>query len=416
VADAVGRLPSIDGYACVGFDFRAAPAEVLSGLQEPDPGSAAIRFLEESGADEVIVLQTCNRFEIYIYAHDPRGPISRLRDVVERRAGAGRATILTGSEAVLHIFRVASGLESMVIGEYEILSQVRDAALRAGDAGSAGPMLRLLFERAVRAGRRARSETGISRGSVSVARLAVEEITNRLPRESRVLVVGAGRVGSSIASYLKAAGFSDVSIANRTFERAASLASRLGYRALPLEDLERALRSADAVVVAVSSPFPLITREMMPPSDVLVLDISIPGAVERPSGQPTVELLTIDSLLGLAEENRRRRTIEAEDASKIALEEEEEFEDYLRRMAADEVVRSFMERAESIRAAELERAVRILGWEDRREVLEAMTKAIINKVSAPVIEVMRDAGRRGDRDLLELLRSAFEERAQDAEA
>jgi len=277
-------------------------------------------------------------------------------------------------------------------------------------------MLRLLFERAVRAGRRARSETGISRGSVSVARLAVEEITNRLPRESRVLVVGAGRVGSSIASYLKAAGFSDVSIANRTFERAASLASRLGYRALPLEDLERALRSADAVVVAVSSPFPLITREMMPPSDVLVLDISIPGAVERPSGQPTVELLTIDSLLGLAEENRRRRAIEAEDASRIALEEEEEFEDYLRRMAADEVVRSFMERAESIRAAELERAVRILGWEDRREVLEAMTKAIINKVSAPVIEVMRDAGRRGDRDLLELLRSAFEERAQDAEA
>ncbi|MGC9190169.1 MAG: glutamyl-tRNA reductase, partial [Conexivisphaera sp.] len=332
---------------------------------------------------------------------------SRLRRLIGRRAG-DEVYMLLGQEAVLHLFRIASGLESMVVGEYEILSQVRDALLRSSSAGSAGPMMKALFERAIRAGRRARSETGISRGSTSVARLAAEEISRRFPRGSRVLVVGAGHMGSSIASYLRDAGFTDVIIANRSFDRAASLASRLGYRAIQLDDLGRAMRSADAVVVAVSSPSPVITEDMIPSSDVLLLDISIPGAVERSTSHPPSQLLTIDDLVGLAEENRRRRIVEAEEAGRVAAEEAVSFEDYLRDMAADDVIRSFMEKAESIRSAELERAMRILGMDDRAEVLEAMTKAIVNKVSAPIIEALRDAGRRGDRELLERLKAVFD--------
>ncbi|MGC8555555.1 MAG: glutamyl-tRNA reductase [Conexivisphaera sp.] len=402
-----GRLPTIQGYACIGLDFRAASSDVLSGLQEPDPGSASLRFLEESGADEALLLQTCNRFEIYVYSGDPRASIERLRDRLERRAGGAGALALIGRDAVLHLFRVASGLESMVVGEYEILGQVRDAAARAADAGSAGPMLSMLFDRAVRVGRRVRSETGISRGSVSVARLAADEVARRVGRGSRVIVVGAGHMGSSIASYLRDAGFEDVLIANRTFEKAASLASRLGYRAIQLGDLGRAMRQAAPVVLAVSSPTPLVTEDMIPPSDLLVLDISIPGVVERPRSRVTASLLTIDDLMGLAEENRLRRAREAEAAAAIVEEEVVRFEEQLRRIAADEVIRSFMERAEAIRASELERALRIMGAEDKREVLEAMTKAIVNKVSAPIIDVLRDAGSRGDEELLERIRSAF---------
>ncbi|MGB9734382.1 MAG: glutamyl-tRNA reductase [Conexivisphaera sp.] len=406
-AEGRAHLPSIGGYACVGVDFRAASAAVLSALQEPDPGSASLRFLEESDADEVVLLQTCNRFEVYMYSRDPVESSSRLRRLIGRRAG-DEVYMLLGQEAVLHLFRIASGLESMVVGEYEILSQVRDALLRSSAAGSAGPMMKALFERAIRAGRRARSETGISRGSTSVARLAAEEISRRFPRGSRVLVVGAGHMGSSIASYLRDAGFTDVIIANRSFDRAASLASRLGYRAIQLDDLGRAMRSADAVVVAVSSPSPVITEDMIPSSDVLLLDISIPGAVERSTSHPPSQLLTIDDLVGLAEENRRRRIVEAEEAGRVAAEEAVSFEDYLRDMAADDVIRSFMEKAESIRSAELERAMRILDMDDRAEVLEAMTKAIVNKVSAPIIEALRDAGRRGDRELLERLKAVFD--------
>ena len=399
-----GHVPSIDGYVCVGVDFRAATAAILSALQEPDPGAASLRFLEESSADEVVVLQTCNRFEVYAYSRDPLKSSSSLRRLIGRRAGDG-VYVFLGRDAVLHLFRIAAGLESMVVGEYEILGQVRDALLRSS---AAGPMMKALFDRAVRAGRRARLETGISRGSMSIARLAAEEIARRFPRDSRVLIVGAGHMGSSIASYLRDAGFTDVTIANRTFERAASLASRLGYRAIQLGDLGRALRSADAVVVAVSSPSPVITEDMMPPSEALFLDISIPGAVERSAVRPPSLLLTIDDLVGLAEENRLRRAQEAQEAGRVVAEEVEYFEEYLKDMAADDVIRSFMERAESIRSAELGRALRILGLDGRAEVLEAMTKAIVNKVSAPIIEALRDAGRRGDREFLERLKAIFE--------
>ncbi len=387
------------------MDYRLASSEVLSALQEPDPGSASLRFLEESGADEVVLLQTCNRFEIYLYSRDPEESLGRIKHYLVRRARVEPYELM-GREAVVHLFRVASGLESMVVGEYEILGQVRDAFLRSSSAGSAGPMMKALFDWAVKAGRRARAETGISRGSVSLARLAVEEVSRRLKRRGRVLVVGAGHMGSLIASYLREAGFEDVVIANRTYERAASLASRLGYRAIGLDDLARALEEVDAVLVAVSSPSPLIRRGMLRPGRI-VLDISIPGAVERGPCQGNV--LTIDDLLGLADENRRRREREAEEAGRIVEVEAEEFESHVRRMAADDVIRSFMERAESIRANELERALRIIGRTEEAEVLEAMTKAIVNKVSAPIIELLRDAGARGDRELLGRAKALLDE-------
>lgn len=409
MAVAGGRPSPIDGYACVGVDFRSASTEVLSALQEPDPGAAATRLLEELGADEVAILQTCNRFEVYLYSRsrDPMAQAARLREIIGRRGGGG-AFALAGFDAVVHLFRVASGLESMVVGEHEILGQVRDAAERAIEAGSAGPMLRMLFERAVRVGRRVRTETGVSRGSVSVARLAVDMISRRLGPGSRLLVIGAGHMGSLIASYLRDAGFSDITIANRTFGRAASLASRLGYRAVPLEDLRRALASADAAIVAVSSPSPVITEDMMPASDLLILDVSVPRAVERPSARPTVQVLTIDDLVDLAEDNRLRRMAEAERAASIVMEEAGRFEGQLMGAIADGVIRSLMERAERVRELELERALRILGMEDGRGVLDAMTKAIVNKVSAPIIEMLRELGRRGDAELLERLRGALE--------
>jgi len=134
----------------------------------------------------------------------------------------------------------------------------------------------------------------------------------------------------------------------------------------------------------------------------------VPRAVERPSARPTVQVLTIDDLVDLAEDNRLRRAAEAERAASIVMEEAGRFEGQLMGAIADGVIRSLMERAERVRELELERALRILGMEDGREVLDAMTKAIVNKVSAPIIEMLRELGRRGDAELLERLRGALE--------
>ena len=358
-----------------------------------------------------MILQTCNRFEVYTYSDDPSLTSRKLGELLASEAGLETVVVCTGMDSARHLFRVSSSLDSMVVGEQEVLGQVSEALDIALSSGAAGPMLKLLFERAVRAGRRVRMETGISRGPVSIARIAVSEALRDLdPRRARVVVVGAGRVGTMVARYLRDAGVSAVTIVNRTVGKAERLALELGFDYSGLDSLSDLLRSADLVFIATSAPMRLLTKDMLPGRRMMIFDLSTHGNVDPEVGRSVgVTLRTIDDLRDLADENRRRRLAEAIKAGRIIEEELEALERSLATLAANEVLAPIMERAENIRRAELSRAIRLLDCDDREtEVLDAMSRAIVNKIMAPLIETVRRAAAEGELSLVEALKRSLD--------
>lgn len=408
-------MPSLalspERYTCASVSYKFASVPVLSKLQKSDPSSVSLRYMQLSSAREAVVLQTCNRFEVYTYSDDPSLTSRKLGELLASEAGLERVVVCTGMDSARHLFRVASSLDSMIVGEQEVLGQVSEALDAALSSGAAGPMLKLLFERAVRTGRRVRMETGISRGPVSIARIAVSEALRDLdPRKIRVVVVGAGRVGTMLAKYLRDAGISMATIVNRTVEKAERLALELGFEYAGLDRLPGLLRSADLVFIATSASTRLLTRGMLPARHMIIFDLSTHGNVDPGIAQSVgITLKTIDDLRDVADENRRRRFAEAVKAGKIIEEELEALERSLAALAANEVLAPIMERAERIRRTELSRAIRLLDCDDRGvEVLDAMSRAMMNKIMAPLIETVKRAAAEGELSLVEALKRSLD--------
>jgi glutamyl-tRNA reductase len=271
---------------------------------------------------EVVVLSTCNRTEVYravppagrsagstgVFDGLPGGLVSWL----EERAGLAGARLapfffrFDGWAAAAHLYKVACGLDSLIVGESQILGQVARAYAAAQEAGRAGAVISTLFQSAIRAGRRARAQTGIGRGPTSVSAAAVrraEEILGRLA-DARVLVLGAGEMGRLVLRRLRDGGTGSIGVVNRTFERAASAAARWGATAHPMTDLPGLLESCDALFSATSSPTPLLSAEMVGTAalrragrPLLIVDIALPRAIDpAASSLPGVRLLDLESL------------------------------------------------------------------------------------------------------------------------
>lgn len=350
-----------------------------------------------------VLLSTCNRLELYVAvpdADDARrrlvAGLARAARVSERELSAV-VTTATEERAVLHLCRVAAGLDSPILGEPQILAQVRSAAAASG----AGPLLSRLFASAVRAGRRARNETALGErpGSLALATVAlVEERVHDLAGR-RVLVVGAGAIGELVAASFRSREF-DVVVTSRTHGRAAALASRIGGRAAPIETLSAELAHADVLVSCTRSPRVVVTaRELAAArADVrgplVVVDLALPRDVD-----PAVAALSGCSLYDLDELNRRacaetRRTdADLAAAEAIAAEEAERFCAWRRSRVAAPAIASLRSRAEAIRAAELARMQAMLETLEPRErrAVETVTTQIVNKLlHAPTVRVKED--------------------------
>ncbi len=288
-----------------------------------------------------------------------------------------------------HLFRVASGVDSMVIGESQILSQLRQAYALAQEVDATGPLLNHLMDRALRVGKRARAETEIGVGNVSVASVAVSlagRVFNNLSRHS-VLLLGAGETGELTARHLLDAGVKDLRVANRTPERAVDLAGRLlRARAVPFEPLTENLRSVDIVMCATGAEKPVITasmvREVMERREgrlLVFLDLSVPRNVD-----PAVETIEqviaydIDSLQAVCEQARQRRQVEIARVDAIIKEEVEKFRQWYGWLEADTLLGALRRRFDDIRRQELERYGKKFRPEDL-ERLERFTESLTNK-------------------------------------
>lgn len=381
----------------VGLSHRTAPLEVRESIVfEPEQVLEALR---STRADEVLhetmILSTCNRTEVYSLSSDPTRAEAYVREFVSRFKGNDAMHARDYSyayrdrETARHLFRVAAGIDSMVLGEAEILGQVKEAYNLACEGGSAGVLLNRLLSAALRVGKRARAETAIGAGAVSIASAAVALTTKIFSdlSDKRILVVGAGDTGSLAARHFAKLRPAGLLIANRTLESAVAVAEELSGNALPLAELASALAVADVVVCATRFPGALIDadlvrRVMRPRGDrpLVIVDIAVPRNVD-----PAVDRLdsvfsySIDALQTIVDANLVRRRREVPRVEAIIDEEVDSFFKWVRSLEVTPVVRALRERFEQIRAEEVRRHERDFDGA-ARERLDALTQGLVNKL------------------------------------
>jgi glutamyl-tRNA reductase len=382
----------------LGANHRTAPAKVRDEVQmRPEEMATFYAHLQDKRdlIREIAVLSTCNRTEFYSLVSDRAAADHLLRETIYLHKGVthlsnGKYTYTwSGQEAVRHLFRVAAGVDSLMVGEPQILGQVREAFDLADQNRATGALLTRLFNTAVHVGKRSRTETEIGRGTVSVAYAAVEmaqKIFDRLERYP-VLVVGAGETGALAAKHFADANPKLLTVVNRTFERAQELAETLGGKARPWEELDEALAEARVVVTATGSPTPILDTKRMERvlrrssrGPMVVVDISNPRNVHpEVGGLDRVFLYDLDALESIADQNRIRRRKEIPKVEGIVAEEVDRFLAWLDSLEMVPVIRALRGRFEEIADKEMQRQVKNFHPSDR-EALQEYTRALLNKL------------------------------------
>jgi len=398
----------------VGLNHETASVAVREALAFPKERlpEALARIRAEAGLDEAMILSTCNRVEVYGRAQEPVGPavaafLARFHDrpLEELQPHLYR---LEGEEAVRHAFRVAASLDSMVLGEPQILGQVKEAYEAAEHAGSLGSVLNALRNRSVAAARRARTETSIGRNAVSVSHVAVElarKIWGEL-RDRSVLLVGAGKMSELAARQMVRDGARATVLGGRTFEKAEQLAAALGGRAAPFEALRAEMTQADIVISGTGAPGIVVRREDVEAAQagrrhrpLFLIDIAVPRDIDAGAARvPGVFLYDLDDIKSVAEANLRERKKEASAAEAILEEEIREFVEWRRSLEVVPLLVELRQRADEIRRAEVEKVRRRLGPlnPEQEQALEAATSAIVNKLLHPPTVHLKEMASNGE--------------------
>ena len=382
----------------VGTSHRHAPVELRERVAFGSGRAGEIAAMLADADSEAVALSTCNRTELYLACEDPAGALERGAGALATLAGLPAGELedslytLLDEAAVLHLFRVAAGLDSMMRGEGQILGQVRSAYEAAQEAGATGPALHRLFRQALKAGKRVRTETGIAENPASVSTAAAELVERVFEdiRGTNVLLLGAGKIGELAALELGARGASGIVVANRSLERATRLAERFGARATTLEALEEELVLADVVVASTSATGYLITAEQVDrvlagrrERPVFFVDIAVPRDLDPAINDlPGCYLYDIDDLQRVVAESADGRTEETDRAEAIVTDEAEQFRAWQRARDVVPAITSLRELAETIRAQEVARAEPRLGTLSPRErrAVESLTTQIVNKL------------------------------------
>ncbi|MCC7491519.1 MAG: glutamyl-tRNA reductase [Fimbriimonadaceae bacterium] len=395
-----------------GLNHRTAPVEVretlaFSAASLPD---ALAELQGQEPVAEAAILSTCNRAELYAVSPDPvagaEAMVGFLTAFHHLDPTALRPHLYhhCDEQAARHLFRVAAGLDSMVLGEGQILAQVKAAHQAAAEAGTARTYLQELFQRGLHIGKVARTETGIHRGAVSISSAAVDlaktvfgDLTGR-----RALVVGAGEMSEQTLTHLVDQGVASVVVANRTHQRAVELASRYQGRAVRFDDFEAELSQTDIVVSSSAAPHPILTVEKLRAplaarrgNPLFIVDIAVPRDVEAAVADlPNVYLFDIDDLQGVAERYREERAREVGKVETLVDAETARFMEWLHSRGSTELIVELRERVEGLRDAETERWLRRLPELDERqqELVRQMMRSFSNKLlHGPLTEVRRQA-------------------------
>jgi glutamyl-tRNA reductase len=363
---------------------------------------------------EAVIVSTCNRTEAYVVTNDEIDGPGELTDFLADYHHLSRAQIIdylysmTGEDVVKHLFRVSASLDSMVVGEAQILGQLKEAYDFAFAAQATGRIFNKLFRQSFEVGKRVRNETAIGSNAVSISYAAIElakRVFETLDGRS-VLVLGAGKMSELTAQHLQANGVSKVFVANRTFERAEELAAKFNGVAVPFEERYDYLRQVDIVVSATAAKDYVITKEGLAPAvtrrrdPLFMIDIAVPRDIDPACADyRQVYVNDVDALDGIVAANLEERMREAQKAEGIIAEEMGDFERWLEVMEVEPTIAAMRAKAEEIRAFEFERTLKRLGdlSDKDRQTVEKFSQLLVNKMLHDPTRRLRDAstGRRG---------------------
>lgn len=385
----------------VSFSHQNTPFDLLGriALGEPNVPQLLRRLREQPGMSEVVCLSTCNRTEVFCETAEPDraegcvfAAISEMRNIDSTHL-ARHAVVMEGLDARRHLLETAAGIRSLIVGELEILGQVRRAIEVAEAEGTAGRELGALFHRAIQMGRRARSETGISRGNVSVASVAIGKIRDELHdlRGCRALVIGTGEVGSKVLHLLNDSGVAAMMLVNRTAEKAHTLAQQMGCTPIPMERMVEAMAGADIVVCAVGAPHYIVRTEMVrtpaPTAGCRILvDLSAPPNIDPAVAQvPGNVLFTIADLQDIAGRNSSMRQQEIRHVEEMIEQEMNRMEHEPEMRAREQLIRDFRVAAEAIRSRHVQHGARRFPPECHQQ-LERYSRSLVSAILHGIVK------------------------------
>ncbi|MEH2207819.1 MAG: glutamyl-tRNA reductase [Nostoc sp.] len=388
--------------AVVGLSHKTAPVEVREKLSIPEPQieSAIAQLASYPHIDEVAILSTCNRLEIYIVTSEAD---QGIREVTQFLAEYSKLPVLSlrqhlfmllHDDAVMHVMRVAGGLDSLVLGEGQILAQVKTTHKLGQQYSGIKTILNRLFKQALTAGKRVRTETSIGTGAVSISSAAVELAQIKVANLAacRVVILGAGKMSRLLVQHLISKGAVEISIVNRSRDRAQELAKLFPQQPIkihPLSEMMSVIADSDLVFTSTSATEPILDRAKLEmvlevQRSLMLFDISVPRNVHADVNElENVQAFNVDDLKAVVAQNYESRRKIAQEAEKLLEEEVEAFDIWWRSLETVTTISCLRNKVETIREQELEKALSRLGSEfaeKHQEVIEALTRGIVNKI------------------------------------
>jgi len=415
-------------FAVVGCSHRTAPVDLRECLAvHGDEIDGVLRQLKAlPGIDEVMLVSTCNRVEIYLVASVPEQAEAMIMEYLANARQLDGPTLTSafychhGEEAIKHMFRVACSLDAMVVGEAQIMGQVKQSFARAERCRTVGPLLSRCMHRAFAIAKRVRTETDIARHPASLSSVAVD-LAGRIFEDLSavaVLVVGAGEMAELAVTHLRSDGACRIHVANRSLDRARELAQRFGGRALPMDVLAEQLEWADVVITSTASREPIVDRRLLSRAmkkrkqrPLLIVDIAVPRDVAKDvRSLANLYLFDVDDLEQVVAENLRARRQEAQAAERMVEGEVVHFSDWLSARGVGPLIKQLRDHFGSVAEAEAFKTARKLGLEgeQQREALRRLALSIVNKVlHAPTTTIKRCATDPRGEQLLDATRELF---------
>jgi len=387
-----------------------------------DVSSAYSAFLEHSGLRECVILQTCNRVEIFGAGnnHD----MDRIKKTwasiagLEENAFTENLEVSEGPEVYEHLLKLTAGLDSLVVGEEQILGQVKNSITTARKVKASGAHLNTLFDKAVRVGTRVRSSTGINQGTISIGSMAVKLAEENIDdlKSKHILLIGTGEAASLVAKSLKKRNI-EFFVTSRTFERSKSFSETVGGKPIRFEDALGNFKAVDVLFVATVAPYFLVTYDRIKNAmdskkkGMMILDLSNPRTVdEKIATISNIKMFNLDQVAEMVDKNMRSRIGEVSSAEKIISEELPVVEAVMKRLEVEPVVSGVFKDIDTVRVKELKKALQMLGETNKEKIriIEQLTQAIVEGIISTPMNNLRRASEQGDAELLKTVSKLFD--------
>ena len=402
--------------------FRKSPIHVLERFTFSNITNAYSSFRNDSGLNECVILQTCNRVEIFGVGNETN--IEKIKKTWATLAGLEENAFLdnleysSGTDVFHHLLNLTSGLDSMVLGEEQILGQIKNSITDARENKWSSEHLNTLFDKTIRVGTRIRNSTGISKGSVSIGSMAVKLAEENVDdmKSKEILLIGTGEAASLVAKSLKRRSYSFY-VSSRTIQRSESFSKTVGGKPVDFNEILTGLGKYDIIFVATSAPYFLVTferiQEALKQKDggIMLLDLSNPRTVDEKVAQLNkIKLMNIDQIAEMVDKNMRSRIGQRNTAEQIIKEELTVLEASMKRLEAEPVVKDVFKNIDSLRIKELQKALNMLGSldDDKKKIIDNLSKAIVESIVTTPMNNLRKHTEQGNTELLDAVEKLFE--------